>query len=333
MPSWTILVSAAISVGTLVAVATLHAVATLVADAYPAYLLGIGILLLVLVHLAIAIKVHESQNVEFGDTRAAIETSAAGLAAKLDKMVSSAGITIKYFDREKDGYAAVFEEATRAVLSAQKRILAVNSYMAEDLEGFCSHEKAQFATDAAGMEARRKDFCAKRNAYFRAIGDFVSANKHIDFYRIVQRSSRPHTPPLAHIARDDSYFAHISQMLEVAETNRRRVGVFSCEPQRELTFLLIDSTVLVLQINEFADPDRVRMHGLFIIEDHTGTLAAEFENTYTTLSNQATPVSLADLSAARSVGLADLKVEFPASTAGTLPVPRAASLAKPSEGT
>lgn len=164
-------------------------------------------------------------------------------------------LQVQYIQRIEADRSHLFKEMQRRIETARDSIYILNYFTGKNEEEFGEED-----IDGDAVEAR--------DNYYRAL---IEKAKQKDFhYKRIVQISNPEQWKVWQVVRSQSYHDHFRQMLDThAENTFTQLLVRTV--QRPSTFILVDRSCLLWQINELVPdpnlPSRMitRMHGMFVI--------------------------------------------------------------------
>jgi hypothetical protein len=195
--------------------------------------------------------------------RSNIEELQSLLRSSVEELRSRIGITIEYVyaDPKHGGRRIVYSKAREVVEKAKKQILVLTLINEGDKSK--DDEETQREIDK----------------YYEALLERVTKG-HVIYRRIVQI---PDKKTLKDLVPDTDYRQHFHRMLDIQEGNPTLINLQKAPVRRQTTFVLIDGTHLIWQINERLDSGEWQMHGIFIIEDPRREITQYFETFFDTM--------------------------------------------------
>lgn len=183
-------------------------------------------------------------------------------ARQTGELRARVGVKTRYIEvnPHSNDQTLVYSAAREIVERAKKNIFAVVSYRIEGTQNI--HESAN--KDRAG--------------YFDAL---IERTKHgVKYVRIIQVHAGESLKYELGGETSDSVTHYRRMISESVEHHNTNIGLFEVARQRPLTFVLVDNTYLIWQVNELLPSGQMRMHGILIIEDLDGTLVNSFFDFY-----------------------------------------------------
>jgi hypothetical protein len=180
------------------------------------------------------------------------------LRADVKELQSRVGITIKYVDRERDGRGTVYRKAREVVEKAKERIWVLT-----------------FINEREHTGAKDEKTDPEIDEYYETLLD-RAINGGVPYRRIVQVQAGQ---TVGQAIQNAGYLKHFHRMLDVQESNPNlQISLQKAPTRRLTTFVLIDSTHLLWQINEILPSGTWQMHGIFIIDDPRREITQHFES-------------------------------------------------------
>ncbi len=149
------------------------------------------------------------------------------------------------------GYQRIYDEAVKAVCSAQHSIHTLTSYL---------------------LDKDADDDKDKQN-YFNRLLEHVKLKEGIEYYRLLQHEEGVALDQTA----DRQYGKHY---LESDNLHRANVVLRKMKGTRPTTFIIIDGTTLLWQINSMQGKNGMKMLGMFIIVDPAKVITSHFSREF-----------------------------------------------------
>ncbi len=186
-----------------------------------------------------------------------IRNQTSPLLQRIDEMKRGLGIKVSYLERQHNS-ANLFSRAREIVNMAEESILVLNSPTYESEED-----------DDTGEAAK------ERAQYYESILNRVrTGSGKIRYERLLQIHNEQ---DLKSIAIRKEYNKHLNRMLdEQHKSPNLHIHLLKVQARRLATFVLIDNKYLIWESNEFVDAQKIRMHGVFIIEDPSREITRHF---------------------------------------------------------
>jgi hypothetical protein len=206
--------------------------------------------------------------------------------AKIAKQIEalSVGIKIRYVERddrkERVGRKYIFEEAKNVVTRAEESIFVVNSFV--------------FETTPKISPGARHVVDSYEEEYYDALLAHV-IRKDLRYERILQLREGQKVQDLVDFPIDDGLAKHLHEMLTEKERRKNdKISLKKVPANRFTTFVLVDKTHLIWQINELVRMkstdsgeviEKLQMQGIFIIEDPRMEITQHFKKFFIRLRN------------------------------------------------
>ncbi|HKI05600.1 MAG TPA: hypothetical protein VKK31_26710 [Thermoanaerobaculia bacterium] len=158
------------------------------------------------------------------------------------QVVRQERMTVHYYKAaDEGGYRKIYEEALKAVRGAKHSVHALTSYLLD--------------TDPAEQDDRDG-----KQAYFEGLIDYIKRHPEIAYHRLLQYQGGKELDQIA----DQQYAEHYLQMDKLRRSN---VVLRKMRGTRPTTFVIVDETTLLWQINAVQGQSGMKVLGMFIITD------------------------------------------------------------------
>ena len=169
----------------------------------------------------------------------------------------------------------LFSRATEIVNQAKESIYALNTFM-QEYHGSGTRED--------------KTVSQAKSGYYEAL--IRSIDRGVKYRRILQI---PDGKRLKDILYDNYYIQHFKEIIKLQNKRPNLLSLKVVSPKYNIpTFLIIDETIIVLQIDQIVD-NKLQMAGIIIIEDPRREITNRFCTIFNSLDNQSTAVQVSDL--------------------------------------
>lgn len=189
------------------------------------------------------------------------------IIARIRVVEQRVGIRVTYIDRDSGGdRRIVFQRAKNIIENAQESILILNSFIAE-----------QSSTSEEGI------------TYYQTL--IRKAREGVKYERILQLQEGDSVTSI--IEGDHAYIQHFHDMLHAKESNRQlKMALRKAKAKYMTTFVLVDTTKLLWQVNEIADGKGMRMRGIFIFDDPRQEITQYFKDFFDQIAfdNETVPI-------------------------------------------
>lgn len=186
-----------------------------------------------------------------------------GVYQQTIKLRHEVGVKVQYFQR---GYhhGNLFKEVSEIVKTARESIYIVNSFT------------------PVLIEKEAVETIQERAKYYKTLIEQVRGNRNLKYERLLQLSEGQ---SVKNMAADKEFIEHLHEMLQEKNASSDRIRLLKVEAKRQINFVLIDGKYLILENNEITDEKKVRMHGIFVIEDSQGRITDHFERIFSNIKN------------------------------------------------
>jgi hypothetical protein len=169
----------------------------------------------------------------------------------------------------------LFSRATEIVNQAKESIYALNTFMQE----------------YHGSDTREDETVSQaKSGYYEAL--IRSISRGVKYRRILQI---PDGRRLENILYDNYYIQHFREIINSQPGNADLLSLKVVSPKYNIpTFLIIDETIIVLQIDQIVN-NKLQMAGIIIIEDPRREITNRFCTIFNSLDNQSSAVKDSDL--------------------------------------
>jgi len=169
----------------------------------------------------------------------------------------------------------LFSRATEIVNQAKESIYALNTFM-QEYHGSGTRED--------------KTVSQAKSGYYEAL--IRSIDRGVKYRRILQI---PDGKRLKDILYDNYYIQHFKEIIKLQNKRPNLLSLKVVSPKYNIsTFLIIDETIIVLQIDQIVD-NKLQMAGIIIIEDPRREITNRFCTIFNSLDNQSRAVQVSDL--------------------------------------
>jgi len=169
----------------------------------------------------------------------------------------------------------LFSRATEIVNQAKESIYALNTFM-QEYHGSGTRED--------------KTVSQAKSGYYEAL--IRSINRGVKYRRILQI---PDGTRLKDILYDNYYIQHFREIIKLQNERPNLLSLKVVSPKYNIsTFLIIDETIIVLQIDQIVD-NKLQMAGIIIIEDPRREITNRFCTIFNSLDNQSRAVQSSEL--------------------------------------
>ena len=164
----------------------------------------------------------------------------------------------------------LFSRATEIVNQAKESIYALNTFMQE----------------YHGSDTREDETVSQaKSGYYEAL--IRSISRGVKYRRILQI---PDGRRLENILYDNYYIQHFREIINSQPGNADLLSLKVVSPKYNIpTFLIIDETIIVLQIDQIVN-NKLQMAGIIIIEDPRREITNRFCTIFNSLDNQSRAV-------------------------------------------
>jgi hypothetical protein len=164
----------------------------------------------------------------------------------------------------------LFSRATEIVNQAKESIYALNTFMQE-------YHDSGTREDETVSQAKSE--------YYKAL--IKSISRGVKYRRILQI---PDGKRLKDILYDNYYIQHFREIIKLQNESPNLLSLKVVSPKYNIsTFLIIDETIIVLQIDQIVD-NKLQMAGIIIIEDPRREITNRFCTIFNSLDNQSRAV-------------------------------------------
>jgi len=168
----------------------------------------------------------------------------------------------------------LFSRATEIVNQAKESIYALNTFM-QEYHGSGTREDETVSQAKSG--------------YYEAL--IRSIDRGVKYRRILQI---PDGKRLKDILYDNYYIQHFGKIINLQPQSADLLSLKVVSPKYNIsTFLIIDETIIVLQIDQIVD-NKLQMAGIIIIEDPRREITNRFCTIFNSLDNQSRAVGVSD---------------------------------------
>jgi hypothetical protein len=205
------------------------------------------------------------------------------ISNRIDDITPRVGVRTSLLD-----FPDAYKEAEKAVKNAKEEILVVSN-MALPFQF-----KPTAETD--------------RKSYFSMLVEEVTKRPEITYERIVQMSSsagesKGNFPVL---------LPHLRECIQIRDEKAAAIGIFSCQPSVLVSFLLIDSTWVLLQLDEFDNrTKRFQVGKGIILEDSAKKLTPVFKKIFGDLMRVSHSMTIAELDEIEKANVEPTKLDVP----------------------
>jgi len=169
----------------------------------------------------------------------------------------------------------LFSRATEIVNQAEESIYALNTFMQE-------YHGSGTGEDETVSQAK--------SGYYEAL--IRSISRGVKYRRILQI---PDGTRLKDILYDNYYIQHFREIIKLQNERPNLLSLKAVSPKYNIsTFLIIDETIIVLQIDQIVD-NKLQMAGIVIIEDPRREITNRFCTIFNSLDNQSRAVQGSEL--------------------------------------
>jgi len=169
----------------------------------------------------------------------------------------------------------LFSRATEIVNQARESIYALNTFM-QEYHGSGTREDETVSQAKSG--------------YYEAL--IRSIDRGVKYRRILQI---PDGKRLKDILYDNYYIQHFRKIINLQPQSADLLSLKVVSPKYNIpTFLIIDETIIVLQIDQIVD-NKLQMAGIIIIEDPRREITNRFCTIFNSLDNQSSAVQSSEL--------------------------------------
>ena len=169
----------------------------------------------------------------------------------------------------------LFSRATEIVNQAKESIYALNTFMQE----------------YHGSDTREDETVSQaKSGYYEAL--IRSIKRGVKYRRILQI---PEGRRLIDILCDNYYIQHFREIIKLQNESPNLLSLKVVSPKYNIpTFLIIDETIIVLQIDQIVN-NKLQMAGIIIIEDPRREITNRFCTIFNSLDNQSSAVQSSEL--------------------------------------
>lgn len=184
-----------------------------------------------------------------------LATMVSWLIRKLVEIEGKIGLSVRYVESE-GSRSALFRELRRIAMQAKERIIIVNSWPLHVTERDDDPEVA-----------------AERSAYLDTLIDKVR-NDMIFYHRVIQAPEGD-----LRLELGEKRLSHFYSMLDEKDRHPDRVWLTRAIERRPLTFTLVDSRWLMLEVDQ-KDSKGMHMTGVLIFDDPGQMIIRDFDRFY-----------------------------------------------------
>lgn len=189
------------------------------------------------------------------------------ISGRLNDIAPRIGVKTNLFD-----FPEAYKEAEKIVTNAKEEVLVV------------SNMALPFQFNPAAE--------ADRKTYFSMLLEEAARNHDLTYQRIVQLAPTP----IENKKNFSVLLPHLRECIQKRDKKEGAIGVFSCPLSVLVSFLMVDSTWIVLQLDEFDNTTRRYQVGkAIILEDRTKKLTPIFKKLFRDMMFISHSMTLAEL--------------------------------------